>query len=120
MNDYPVQDLAHQIILSTAVERANMDARKPWYLGGEIFKLPNTFQHLEIWYDPQQVAGAIATARARYGEVRSEDEIYALLAEIVRDAVQVTIQTDQESGEAFGALIVNKLRNYNADDFFAS
>lgn len=111
MNDFPVKEMAYQMILSVAVAYANMDSRKPWYLGGDIFKLPNTFDQLELRYDPPLVEGAITAAIQRGSEVRSKDEVFDALTAIVVDAVERAIRSDQESAEAFGALIVDQARS---------
>jgi hypothetical protein len=115
-DDYPVKQLAYQTILGAAVEFANADTRKPYYLGGDIFHTPNTFDHLELRYDPDLVKYAIQDAIARHGEVRSEEEIYRLLVEIVRDAVAEAIKHDRESAEAFSALIVHQTRNQTSPE----
>lgn len=102
--------LAYQIILSRAVEFANQDGRKPSYLGGEIFHLPNAFDHLELRFDPDLVRYAIVAAQQNYGEIRSDDEIYGVLTKIVRDSIVSAINSDQECAEAFGALVVDNAR----------
>lgn len=107
---------AYQPILERAVTYANQDSRKPWYLGGETFRTPPDFENLELWYEPSTVKGAIADARNRRGEKRTEDEVIRDLTIIVRDAVQQAIY---EESEAFGALIIQKAReNPNPENWF--
>lgn len=110
--------LVYQTILSHAVVFANQDPRKPWYLGGAIFREPTTYDHLELRFDPT-ILTAIADARNRHGEMRSEDEIMELLALIVKDAVTKAIGAVPEAGEALAALIVHQARNQvNVEDWF--
>jgi hypothetical protein len=105
------RQLAYQIILGHAVDFANSDDRKPWYLGGDTFKEPHSYEHLELWYDSTLVEGAIAEARDRQREVRTSEEIFELLTEIVRDAVIRSINDIPECAEAFAAIIVDNARS---------
>lgn len=107
---------AYKLILERAVRYANMDPRKPWYLGGDTFRTPVKFDALELWYEPELVKGGIAYARAHKVESRTEDEVIEELTRIVRDAVQQAIT---EEPEAFGAVIVSQAREgANPDDWF--
>lgn len=99
---------AHRVILSRAVGYANLDPRKPDYLGGSIFRLPTQFNQLELKYDSQEVGGAIK-AMIKFGmEKRSEDEIWSSLTQIVRDAVHKALQNEPD---VLGSLIVEYARN---------
>jgi hypothetical protein len=103
-----IKEIAYEKILNRAVLYANMDHRKPVWLGGDTFRVPPTFEHLELWYDADALRGAIELAGAFYNDDRTEDEIMAVLTEIVQDAVRHAIA---EEPEAFGALIIEQARN---------
>lgn len=74
---------------------------------GAVFKAPTDYSRLELHYEPQIVAGPIAIAKESGRELRSEDEIYAELTEIVRAAVQRAIT---EEDKYFVGLIVSHMR----------
>lgn len=101
-------------ILEKAVEKANVDPRKLndlHYLDGEIFMVPpNRPPALELYFDPQTVKGAIETARRRGQELRSDDEVYDQMTQIVVDAVREAL-SEYENGRLFAALIMRNLRS---------
>src|SRR4051812_25121150 len=101
---------AYEKILTTAVKYANADigpTRKPWYLGGDIFRVPLNFGSLALWYEPSIVKGAIQSQRDRGYETRTEAEVMAGLTDVVQSAI---VKAIAEEGEAFGALIMSEVR----------
>jgi len=103
-----MRELAYKLILDRAVRFANQDPRKPWYLGGDTFRPPASYTHLELWYEPELVKGGVEYARQHESEIRTEEEVIRDLAIIVRDAVQQAIA---EESVAFGALIISQARD---------
>jgi hypothetical protein len=111
-----IRETAYEAILNRAARYANMDHRKPSWLGGDTFRVPPTFEHLELWYDVDVLRGALEVAGAFYHDDRDEDEILGVLTEIVQDAVRLAIA---EEPEAFGALIIEQARNsINPENWF--
>lgn len=111
-----MKEAAYKLILDRAATYANMDNRKPWYLGGDTFRPPVRYDRLELWYEPELVRGGVAYAREQEAETRTESEVIHDLTIIVRDAVQQAIT---EEPEAFGALIVSQARaGVDPDEWF--
>lgn len=110
-----MKEIAYKLILDRAAQYANQDARKPSYLGGDIFRPPNRYEHLELWYTPEVVNNGIRAARSLKSEHRSEEEVIRSLTVIVRDAVQQAIA---EEPEAIGALIISEAREKDPRDWF--
>lgn len=96
-----LKEFVYRTILDRAATLANMDSRKPWYLGGDTFRPPVKYDHLELWFDQTAFKGAVQVGKADEREVRQT------LAVIVKEAVQKAIE---ENGDAFGALIISRSR----------
>lgn len=83
-----------------AVRLANLDPRKPWFLGGDFFK-PSDSGELELEWDPQQFAAAVASAKA------DVDAVMNTLRLIVHDAV---MQALQHNPNVIGRIILDEVR----------
>ena len=94
---------AYERILNAAVQFANDDPRKPWYLQGNIFHTPPNFGSLELWYEP-----SIVTAiQMQTDGAEQAAQIMAGLTTIVHEAILSALEAQ---GEAFGALIMSEVR----------
>lgn len=81
---------AYHAIMADARDYANHDTRKPYFLGGDFFRLPPVPRSLELQYDVDLLRTAIAGARA------DTDETYRVLKEIVYDAIQRALRDNAQ------------------------
>lgn len=95
-------------ILELAARYAN-DSLPEYFRDSDIFS-PPTKNVFELWYEPETVDGQIRVAKRQGQELRSEEEVWESLTQIVQDSVQRAIN-DYENGRLFVALIVENLRN---------
>jgi hypothetical protein len=93
---------AYHVILSDARDFANHDPRKPWFLGGDFFRLPDVLRGLELEYDVDQLRTAVRGARA------DEEETRKILKEIFYDSLQKAIH---ENPHFLVVLILEEARN---------
>lgn len=96
-----MREEAVQIILSDAVEFANHDPRKPWFLGGDFFTRPARFDSFELWYDPDQFRSALKAVGA------DETETLETLKQIVHDAI---MRSFSQNPGMVGGLILDEVR----------
>lgn len=92
----------YHIILSDARDFANHDPRKPWFLGGDFFRLPHVLRGLELEYDVDMLRTAIAGAKA------DEEETYQLIQKIFQDSIEKAIR---ENPQFLVVLILEEARN---------
>ncbi len=100
---------AYSRIIRAAIPIANTDNRLPYYLQGKFGPPPpSQLDGISLWYDPHIVANVIYDAQLRRGELKSTDELYALMATVVRDAVQ---KACHKEWQAVGFLMLEDLKN---------
>jgi hypothetical protein len=101
-------EIAYQIILIDAVDEANKDDRKPWFLGGDFFQLPpgHDYTSLALHYDPDAFRAAVESTGA------DEDAVVDTLTAIARDAIYAAIMNNPGM---LGGLMLNELRRHNGD-----
>ncbi len=92
---------AYQIILTDARDFANHDPRKPWFLIGDFFFLPDRFDSFALHYDPDQLRAAIQGAKA------DENETLEVLKQIVHDSIAKAMN---ENPGMVGGLILDEVR----------
>lgn len=97
-------------VLELAQRYANDDTRlRRLFPDGGIFFYRDP-SRLELWYEPETVAGHISMLKKDGRELRPESEIYDEFTQIVQSAVQQAIS---EEGQYFAGILVENLRNGN-------
>lgn len=96
-----MSEIAYQILLTDARDFANHDPRKPFFLGGDFFRLPDRFDTFALHYDPNQFNTAIAAAKA------DETETLDILKTIVYDSI---VRAMYENPGMIGGLVLDEVR----------
>lgn len=96
-----MSQVAYQIILTDARDFANHDPRKPWFLGGDFFFLPNDFNTFALNYDVDQFRSALTASRA------DETETVHILKLIVYDSI---VKAMRENPGMVGGLVLDEVR----------
>jgi hypothetical protein len=105
------RESVYRKVLYDAAHIANTDDRLPEYLKN-MFRPPAHGRELLLHFDPT-IRTAIATMQQRGVELRTEEEIWASVQTVVRDAIKRAITPH------LGALVEEGLRSGNSpEDWF--